>query len=84
MACDGEPRIPFDAPQRRLEPVVGEGLDAAALVADEMVVVVVGDIDPLVMRSAVAQVELLHEVLGREQIEDPVDARDADLAAVRS
>ena len=43
VARDGEAGFPLDAPERGLELVVGERLDAAALVADEVVMVIVGD-----------------------------------------
>ena len=81
MARDGEARFPLDAPERGLELVVGERLDAAALVADEVVMVIVRDLDALVVRAAVAEVELLHELLLGEEVDDAIDARDADLAA---
>lgn len=84
MARDGEAGVPLDAPERRLQLVVGEGLDAPALVADEVVMVIVRGLDALVVCAAVAEVELLDEVLLGEQVHDAVNARDADLAAVGS
>ena len=72
----------LDASQRGLELVVGERLDTSALVAHEVVMVIVRDVDALVVRTTVAEVELLHELLLGEDVEHAVDARDADLAAV--
>ncbi len=82
MARDSEAGVPLDAPERGLELVVGERLDAAALIAHEVVMVLVGELDALVVRARVPEVELLHEVPLGEEIEDAVDARDADLATL--
>jgi len=46
--------------------------------------VVVRDVDALVVGTAVAEVELLHEVLLGEDVEHAVDARDPDLTPVRA
>src|SRR5262249_46917326 len=82
MARDREAGLLLDAPQRVLEAIVREGLDTAALVADEVVMMVVGDVDALVVSAAVAEVELLNQLLLGEEVEDAVDAGDPDLAAL--
>src|SRR5207249_3464410 len=64
------------------ELVVLEGLDAAAVEADEVVVVLAAPVDPLEPRRAAADVEALHEPLVAQQLEHAVDARDADRAPV--
>ena len=84
MALHGEAGVPLDAPERRLELVVGEGLDTPALVADDMVMVIVRELDALVVSPPVTQVDLLHEVLLGEQVDDAIDARNADLAPLGS
>ena len=84
MACNREAGVLLDAPERGLELVVGKGLDTAALVADEVVMVVVRDVDALVVRAPVAEVELLHEALLGEDVEHAVHACDPDLAALGS
>ena len=73
---------PGRARERALEPVVGERLDPAAVVADEVVMVVVTvAARRLEARDAVADVDPLDEPQGGERLERPVDARDADGAA---
>src|SRR5919201_1330902 len=57
-----------------------EGLDFAAVVADEVVMVVAGSVDWFVAVDAGADVDLLEEALVREQVEDAVHRCDPDLA----
>ena len=64
-----------------LEWRVGERLDLAAVVADQMMVVVSARVRRLEACDAVAQVDSLHEVELDESVERAVDARDTDLAA---
>jgi zinc transport system substrate-binding protein len=73
---------PGRARERALEAVVREGLDAAAVVADEVMMVVMRvTACGLEARDAVAHVDPLHEPEGSEGVERPVHARDADGAA---
>src|SRR5688500_12484559 len=71
---------PGGARERPLEPVVDEGLDPAAAVADEMVMVMLAArrLEP---RDPVADVDALDEPQCRQRLERAVDARDADGAA---
>src|SRR6266498_5568688 len=75
---DGEARLLLDALQSRLEALVRERLDAAALVADEVMMVLGGELDAFVMRAPVAKIDLLHEPLLGQQVDDAIDARDSD------
>ncbi len=84
MACDGKAGIALDSAQRRLELVVRERLDAPAFVADQMMVMLVGNLRALVVRTAVAEVDLLDELPLAEQVDDAVDTCDAHLAALRA
>jgi hypothetical protein len=65
----------------RLEPLVRERLDLAAVVADEVVVMVVVVANRLVARDPVADVEPLQEAALGERVQDAVDAREADRRA---
>ena len=67
---------------RLLEAVVGELRDAAAVVADNVVVVLAAGVRGLVARGAVAHVEAVHEAEAVEHLERAVDARDADACVV--
>ena len=62
--------------------VVGELRDAAAEVADHVVVVLAARMRGLVARGAVADVEPVHEAEAVEHLERAVDARDADARIV--
>ena len=64
-----------------LERRIGERLDLAAVVADEVMVVVAGvGVGGLEPRDAVPEIDALHESELDEGVERAVDARDADLA----
>lgn len=63
---------------RALELLVGEGLDPAAGVAHEVVVVLTALVPRLEARAPGARVDALDEALVDEQVEHAVDARDAD------
>ena len=67
--------------ERVLERRVRERLDAAAVVADEVVMVIVVTAERLEAGDPVADVDALHQVESGEGVEGPVDARDADGAA---
>ena len=72
----------LDLPQRALELVVGEGFDLAAIVADEVVMVLAARVDRLEARRSGADVDSLDEAVLAELLENPVDARDSDAAIV--
>ena len=78
MAGDRVAGLAFDLSQGPLELVVGERLDLAAVLADEMVVVLAVGVDRLEARDAGADVDPLHEAFACQLLEGPVDARDAD------
>jgi len=63
---------------RRLERCILERLDLAAVVADEVVVMVAPGVGGLEASDTVAQVDALEEAELVEPVERPVDARDAD------
>jgi zinc transport system substrate-binding protein len=67
---------------RRLERRVLERLDLAAVVADEVVVMVAAGVRRLEARDAVSQVDALNEPERVEPLERPVHARDADPASL--
>ena len=67
-----------DALERRLEPGVLEGLDLAAVVAHEMVVMVPGRLGALEAGDAVAEVDALHEACVDEPFDRAIDAREPD------
>src|SRR5262249_12844348 len=70
----------LDLVDDRLELVVLERLDLAAVVADEVVVVLAGREGGLVTRPAGADVDPLHEPAFGELLEHAVDGGDADPA----
>ena len=67
--------------ERLLERPVRERLDPPAVVADEVVMVLVLAAERLEAGDSVTHVDPLHEVEVGERVERPVDARDADGAA---
>jgi len=75
---------PFDLPIRSLELVVGEGLDLAAVVADEVVVMLAAGVHRLEARGAGADVDPLDESVLAQLLEDAVDAGNPDAAALRA
>ena len=84
MAGDRVTGSPFDLPQGSLELVVGEGLDLAAVVADEVVVMLAAGVHRLETRGAGADVDALHESVLAQLLEDAVDAGNPDAAALRA
>ena len=83
MARDVIVAARLDVLQRPLEAVVGERLDLAAVVADEMVVVLRRVAHSLEARHTVAEVEPLHESLLGQHLEHPVHARESDRLPAR-
>ena len=66
---------------RLLEALVLERRDAAAALADDVMVVMTAGHDGLVARPALAGLDALDETHPVEEVERPVDARDPDPAA---
>ena len=83
MPGDRVPRPALDLVQCTLEALVGERLDLAAVLADEMVVVLAAAVHGLEPGDSRPDVDALHEAPFAEQVEHPVDARDADGAGSR-
>ena len=69
VAGDGVAGAAFDVVQRVLELVVGERLDLAAVVADEVVVMLAVGVDRLEARGAGADVDALDEAVSRQLLE---------------
>ena len=84
MVVDGEAEAARDALDRLLERGILERRDLAAAVADEVMVVIAVGLVALVARDALADVDPLHEPQLGQQLEDPVDARAANAAALRA
>jgi hypothetical protein len=78
---DGVAAALLELADDRLEPLVRERLDLAAVVADEVVVMVVVVANRLVARDPVADVEPLQEATLGERVQDAVDARQAHRGA---
>ena len=79
MRVDLVPEVVPDAIESPLEPAVGKRLDLAAVVAQQMMVVLAARKQRLVPR-AVGEREALNELEARELVESPVHARQANLA----
>ena len=84
MAGDRIASSAFDLPEGALELVVRECLDLAAVVADEVVVMLAAGVDRLEARCAGADVDALDEAVLAQLLEDAVDAGDPDAAAFRA
>ena len=84
MAGDRVTGSPFDLPKCSLELIVGEGLDFAAVVADEVVVMFAAGVHRLKARGAGADVDALDESVLAQLLEDAVDAGNPDAAALRA
>ena len=82
MAGDGVAGPALDLVQGALELVVGEGFDLAAVVADEVVVMLAVRVDRLEAGRAGADVDPLDEPVLAQVLEYAVDARDSDPAAL--
>jgi hypothetical protein len=84
--------VPFDlvadsaaeGVERGLERLVAERLHAAAVVADEVMVMLSARKDGLVARDASADVDALDQPVLRQEIDDAVDAGDPDGPSVRT
>ena len=74
--------LPLDLAERVLEPLVRERLDLAAAVADQVMMVDAVAVSGLESRDRVPDVDPLDETLIGQEVEDSVDARDADAAAL--
>lgn len=83
MCCDGVAAALLDVADHALEPLVGEDLDLPAVVADDVMVVLLGASDGLVARDPVAEIESLDEPRFRQHLEHAVDARQPDALALR-
>ena len=84
MAGDRVTGSPFDLPKCLLKLVVGEGLNLAAIVADEVVVMLAAGVHRLEARGAGADVDALDESVLAQLLEDAVDAGNPDAAALRA
>lgn len=71
-------RSPLELVDRVLELRVLEGLDLAAGVAHEVVMMLAAGMHGLVARDSRAEVDPLDEAFRREQVEHPIDARNPD------
>ncbi len=80
MGGDGVAAADRDALDRRFERVILERLHLAAVVADQVVVVLASGLRALEPRDAVAEVHPLREPELVEPLQRAVDAGDADLA----
>ncbi len=78
MAVELVPELAAEPVESRLEPVVLEGDDRSAPFADDVMVVLPARVSRLVPGHTFAHFETLHELRAREEVECPVDARDAD------
>lgn len=67
----------FEVADRRLEAVVTEGLDLAAPVADEVVVVALIGPDRFEPGDTVAELQPLEQTFFRKRVENAVHAREA-------
>jgi hypothetical protein len=76
VAVDGVPEPPAHVRKGPLERLVDEGLDLAAVVADEVVVMVAARAHRLVAKESLAELESLDESELGEDVEHPVDAGD--------
>jgi hypothetical protein len=84
VAGDGVAGPALDLTEGALELVVGECLNLAAVVANEVVVVLAARVDRLEARSTGADVDALDEAVLAQLLEDAVDAGDPDAAAFRA
>ena len=83
MRDDVVARLLLDRLDRALERRVVERLDLAAVVADEVMVVLVPGAHRLVAGDAVAEVDALEQALLDEAVDRAVDAREPDRRAAR-
>ena len=81
MSLDGVVDLPGEALDRALEGGVLEGGHLAAGVADDVMVVLAVRVDRLVARDSLGGVDPPREAQLVEQLECPVDAREADVLA---
>lgn len=81
MLGDRVAAAPLDVPQGALETLVGKRLDPAAVVTDDVMMVLFVVAHGLEAREAVAEVDPLHEPLLLKHVKHAVDAREADAVA---
>jgi zinc transport system substrate-binding protein len=81
MGVDLVPHLVRHAVNRPLETLVAEGLDPAAIVTDQVVVMILRR-DPLEASARPSDEHALHEIELAQELERPVDARQADAATV--
>jgi len=74
-------RVSFDRVERALELVVGERLDLAAVVADQVMMMLAVRVQRLEASRARADLDALQEAVSAELLEGAVDARDPDRPA---
>jgi hypothetical protein len=84
VAGDGVARPAFDLPEGAFQLIVGERLHLAAVVADEVVVVLAARVDRLEACGAGADVDALDEAVLAQLLENAVNAGDPDAAAFRA
>lgn len=84
MPGDGIAAALLDVAEYPLEALVGERLDPAAVVADDVMVVLDRVAQRLEPRDAVAEVDPLDETLLGQHLEDPIDAGKPDSLAPRN
>jgi len=84
VSFDGVAGSAFEFGEGSFEFVVGEGFDLAALVADEVVVVFAVGVDGFEAGAVGAELDALEVAVAAELFECAVDARDADVAPLRS
>jgi hypothetical protein len=82
VAGDGVTRLPLDVAEGALELLVSERLDLAAVVADEVMVVLAVGVERLEAVSARTDVDPLEEAVAAELVERSVDARDPVKGAI--
>lgn len=78
MSGDGVSRPALDLLQGALQSFVGKSLDLAAVLTDEMVVVLTARMHGLKAGHSRPNVDPLHQTPLAQQVEHAVDGRDAD------
>ncbi len=83
MALDAEVKPSSELAERALDALVLEWAHPPAPLADEVVVMLSRGVSGLVARRALARLEPVKEAEALEQLEGPIDGRDADVTALR-
>ena len=84
MSFNGETGLALDFAQCTLEPCIGERLDLAAVVADEVMMMCPVGLDGLEAGAVGTDLDPPHVAVAGELLERAVDARDSDPAIVGS